>query len=99
MSAKGSRVSGASPRGRRLKILAICFAFASVLLVVGAILRSRAVGNDEPLRQAARKAAGQGRWVEAEAVLSRLTDPIPEDWLLRAVVATSLNDPDAASRY
>ena len=99
MSAKGSLVPGSSHRRGRLKTLAISFAFVSVLLVVGITLRSRAGGNTELLRQEARKAAQQGRWNEAEALLSRLTDPAPDDWLLRAVVATSLNEPDAASRY
>ncbi len=70
-----------------------------MLLVIGIAFRSRAGGNPELLRQEAIKAAQQGRWNEAEAVLSRLTDPTPDDWLLRAVVATSLNEPDAASRY
>ena len=32
-------------------------------------------------------------------MLSRLTDPTPDDWLLRAVVATSLHEPEASSRY
>jgi len=86
-------------RAAALMTGAICFAFVSVLLVVGITLRCRAGGNAEPLRQQARKAAGQGRWGEAEALISRLTDPTPEDWLLRAVVATSLNQPDVASRY
>jgi tetratricopeptide (TPR) repeat protein len=99
MSAKGSLISRSSHRGRRLKALAIAFAFASLLLVVGITFRSRAGGNIELLRQEARKAAEQGRWNEAEAVLSRLTDPSADDWLLRAVVATSRNEPDAASSY
>ncbi len=99
MSAKGRLVTGSSRRGGRLKALAIFLAVASALLAAGFTLRLRAGGNSEVLRQEARKAAQQGRWKEAEAVLSRLTDPTPEDWLLRAVVATSLNEPDAASCY
>ena len=99
MSAKGSLVPGSSHRRGRLKTLAIFFAFVSALLVVGITFRLRAGGNTELLRQEARKAAQQGRWNEAENLLKRLTDPAPDDWLLRAVVATSLNEPDAASRY
>jgi tetratricopeptide (TPR) repeat protein len=99
MSAKGSLVPGSSPGGRRLKTLAIAFAFASVLLVIGITSRSRSGPDAELLRQEARKAAQRGRWDEAEAVLSRLADPTPDDWLLRAVVATSRNEPDAACRY
>ncbi len=45
------------------------------------------------------KAAQRGRWNEAEAVLSRLTDPTLDDWLLRAVVATSLQQPETAIGY
>ena len=99
MSAKGSLVSGSSHGGRGLKALAISFALASALLAIGVSLRSRPGASTELLRREATKAAQQGRWNEAEAALSRLTDPTPDDWLLRAVVATSLNEPDAASRY
>ncbi len=99
MSAKGSLVSGASQHRRRLTTLAISLALAFTLLAVGITLRLRTSGKTEVLRQAARKAAQQGRWNEAEAVLSRLTDPTADDWLLRALVATSRNEPDAASRY
>jgi tetratricopeptide (TPR) repeat protein len=99
MSATDNHVSGWSRGGRALKILAICFAFASVPLVVGLTIGSRSHSNAELLRREARKAAQQERWNEAEVALNCLTDPAPEDWLLRAVVATSLNEPDAASRY
>jgi tetratricopeptide (TPR) repeat protein len=99
MSSEGSLVSGSSHGGRGRKALVIGFASASVLLVVGVACRSRAGGNTELLRQQARRAAQQGRWSQAETALGRLTDPAPEDWLLRAVVATSLDQPEAALRY
>jgi tetratricopeptide (TPR) repeat protein len=99
MSAMGSFAWRSSYRGGRLKTLAICVVFGSLLLVVGINVGFRAGGSTELLRKEARKAAEQGRWNEAEAALSRLTDLAPDDWLLRAVVATSLNEPDAASRY
>ena len=41
MSATGTPVAVSSQGGRRLKTLAIGFAFASVLLVVGVTYRSR----------------------------------------------------------
>jgi Flp pilus assembly protein TadD len=98
MSAKGSLVPGSSHGGRGLKTLAISVALASALLAIGVTLRSRPGESTELLRREARTAAQRGRWNEAEAVLSRLTDPTPDDWLLRAVVATSLNEPDVAFR-
>jgi tetratricopeptide (TPR) repeat protein len=53
---------------------------------------------DDPvaLRREASQAAQQGRWKAADEALARLTDPAPEDLLLRAVVATSLDKPEAA---
>ena len=99
MSATGTPVAVSSQGGRRLKTLAIGFAFASVLLVVGVTYRSRSGTDTRVLGQEALRAAQQGRWNEAEAALSRLADPTPEDWLLRAVVATSLDEPEAACRY
>jgi tetratricopeptide (TPR) repeat protein len=98
MSAEGSLVSGPSHGGRGRAALAIGLVLVSGLLVVGVACRSRAGGGDERLRQEARKAAQKGRWSHAEAALGRLTEPTPEDWLLRAVVATSLEQPDAAIR-
>ena len=99
MSATGTPVAVSSQGGRRLKTLAIGLAFASVLLVVGVTYRSRSGTDTRVLGQEALRAAQQGRWNEAEAALSRLADPTPEDWLLRAVVATSLDEPEAACRY
>jgi tetratricopeptide (TPR) repeat protein len=96
MSANRSLDSESAPRGRSLKTLTISLAIASVLLVLGIASRPRPGENAERLRQDATKAAEQGRWNEAEAILSRVTDPTPADWLLRALVATSLNQPDAA---
>ena len=51
------------------------------------------------LRKEADEAVQKGRWSDAEALLSRVSDPTPDDWLRRAVVATSLNQPEAAIRY
>jgi tetratricopeptide (TPR) repeat protein len=99
MSAQGSLASESSQGGRGRKTLAIGFAFAAAMLVIGLILRSGSGTNIELLRQEARRAAQQERWSEAEALLNRLPEPTPADWLLRAVVATSLNQPDAATRY
>ncbi len=100
MSAKANPVTTSQPRGRALKILAIGVALVCMLLLfVGLAFRSRADVNSARLRQEARKAAQQARWNEAESILARLSDPTPEDWLLRAVVATSLSQPDAALRY
>jgi tetratricopeptide (TPR) repeat protein len=96
MPAKGNLVSKAPHCGRRRKALAISLA---LLITAGIAVRSRMGGNGELCRQEARKAAGRARWGEAEAALSRLSDKAPEDWLLRAVVATSLDKPDAAIGY
>ena len=99
MSAKGSLVSGASQHRRRLTTLAISLALAFTLLAVGITLRLRTSGNDRGAPADGKEGSPAGRWNEAEAVLSRLTDPTADDWLLRAVVATSRNEPDAAFRY
>jgi tetratricopeptide (TPR) repeat protein len=99
MSAKGILDSGSSARGRRRKTLVFSFAIGSGLLVAGISSGCGSGESREHLRQEARKVAQQGRWKEAEDLLSRLTDPAPDDWLLRAVVATSLNDPESASRH
>jgi tetratricopeptide (TPR) repeat protein len=99
MSAQGSLVSESSQGGRGRKTLAIGFAIAAAMVVIGLTLRSGSGTNTEFLRQEARSAAQKERWNEAEALLNRLPDPTPEDWLLRAVVATSLNEPEAATRY
>ncbi len=99
MSAKGRLVSGSSHRGQRRKALAISFLLVSFLVAVAINFQSPAGRNDGHLRQEARNAAQKGRWDEAEAALGRLTDPTPEDWLLRALVATSLNEPESASVY
>jgi hypothetical protein len=45
MSAKGSLVAGSSLGGRGPKTLAIAFALASVLLVIGVTFRSRPQRN------------------------------------------------------
>jgi thioredoxin-like negative regulator of GroEL len=99
MPANRSLAPESTPRGRSRKTLTISLAVASVLLLVGIAFLFRSGPNAEILRQEATNAAQQGRWAEAEASLGRLTDPTPSDWLLRAVVATSLNQPEAASGY
>lgn len=99
MSAADTVASGSPHGGRRLQILAIGVVCVSGLVATGLAIRSVSGANPELIRQGARKSAQQGRWNEAEAALSRLTDPAPEDWLLRAVVATSLDDPEAALRH
>jgi tetratricopeptide (TPR) repeat protein len=88
-----------APRGRSPRIRAISLAIASVFLLLGVASLFRAGPDAEILRQDATNAARQGRWNEAEEALDRLTDPTPSDWLLRAVVATSLHQHEAASDY
>lgn len=88
-----------SPRARSRKTLMIGLSGVTVLLGFLIVIRPRLVANPELLRQQATKAAQQGRWDEAEAALGRLTDPTPADWLLKAVVATSLKQPEAALGY
>ena len=86
------------PRGRWPTILAIAFATA-VFLSAAFVLRYGSGTDGAVLRQDATKAAQQSQWAEAEAILARLPEPTPSDWLLRAVVATSLNRPEAAADY
>ena len=101
MSKKGGVLSNSTTRRRWRMILAISFAIvmASAVLVFGVALRARLGPSDEILRGKADEAVQQRRWTDAEALLRRVHDPMPADWLRRAVVATSLEQPDAAIRY
>jgi tetratricopeptide (TPR) repeat protein len=100
MPATGKPDSGVLPRRSPWKTsLGIAIALASGLVVLGTLHRFRPGPGPEQFRQEARIAAQSERWAEAEAALSRLTDLTSEDWLLRAVVATSLDQHDAAVRY
>ena len=99
MTVNPTPTPGTAPRGRSLKTLTISLAVASALLVLVLAYWQRPGADAGFLRQQATKAAQQGRWAEAEAALGRLADPTPADWLLRAVVATSLDQPEAASRH
>jgi len=85
------------PRSRSL--LPIALAIAGVLLGLGLFFGPRSTPDSETLRQEASKAARDGRWLEAESALSRISDPTDADRLLRAVVATSLDRPDAALEF
>ncbi len=98
MSSKRSLGSPASRGNQGRRIASSGLALILIGLTAGFACRSRGEAGDEQLRLEARKAAQKGRWDAAEALLARLDDPTAEDWLLRAVVATSLNRPDAALR-
>jgi len=93
-SAKGSLDSVSVSRSRSLKLLATSIVAVSILLVIGIVYRLRTGVNVELLRQEARKAAQQRRYNDAEALLSRLAAPAPEDWLLHSIVANKLGDDD-----
>lgn len=98
MSFKDSLALPASRDNRGRSVLSIGLVLVLILLAAGVACRSRGGADDEHLRLEARKAAQKGRWDAAESLLARLNDPTSEDWLLRAVVATSLNRPDVALR-
>ncbi len=99
MSANPGVDPGTAPRDRWRNTLVIALATASAFLVLGIIAWSQSGEDDGRLRLDATKAAQQGRWDEAEAALSRMSEPTSADWLLRAVVATSLNRPEDASSH
>ena len=99
MLVKTSLVSESAPRSRSLKTLGLIMAIALGVLVSAFVLRSRPSADTATLRQMARDSSQRGQWSMAESFLDRLPDPLPDDWLLRAVVATSLNKPEAASQY
>ena len=99
MSAKASQGSGVTHGGSQPRVLAVLFVLICLLLAAAMAFLFRAGPSNDVLREQARQAGKQGRWAVAEAALSRMTDLGPEDWLLRAVVATSLTNSDAASRY
>jgi tetratricopeptide (TPR) repeat protein len=100
MSKNGGVLSNWTTGGRWRKVLTIVFVvvMASVMLAFGAALLARLGPSDEILRHQADVAVQQRRWTDAEALLSRVHDPLPADWLRRAVVAISLQQPDVASR-
>ncbi|WP_435011026.1 tetratricopeptide repeat protein [Tundrisphaera lichenicola] len=99
MPADRSLAQESANRGRSPKFLAASLAAALTLLALGIAFWSTSGENPALLRQRANMAAQQGRWEEAEAMLGRLSDPTANDWLLRALVATSLNRPESAIEY